>query len=212
MKAFALAIAAGLVATAIWAAATGLLDKDRDSALVSPPTPASTPAPTLGAPDESRRRSYTTAIEGTLYVAHVNSDPDWKEDLQADTGDELYLYAWYYNREDVTSGLYASNLTVQFIPSQTRAQQQWLGVRIFGDNTNVVKDWVRVHVPPGNVVVPVKGTATWRHNRAKDDEEARWVTQKIRGDLFGRGVILEDAGPCLLCEATVRVVLRVEPA
>ncbi len=87
-----------------------------------------------------------------------------------------------------------------------------MGVRIYGDNTNVVEKWVRIRVPVGAVVVNTADSALWRHNVNRRDAEAEWVTERMRGDFFGRGVALEDAGPCLLCEASVRVTLKVTPA
>lgn len=215
-RVLAIGVAASLIASAVWFGGGQLLQLFRESQWNQNPQTTAvdpTPEPRLSDRKQGKTKSYTTEIEGFLGIVHAaGTELDYSREITAETGDTLYLYAWYYNRENVNSGLYASNLTVQFIASETRGQDQWVGVRIYGDNTNLVKKWVKIHVPEGNIVVEVPGSATWRHNRSKVDDRPKWVTEHVPGDLFGRGVILEDAGPCLLCEASVRVLLKVKPA
>lgn len=152
----------------------------------------------------------TVKLEGDLRVAR-GSGP-YSDSITAKPGDELLVQAWYYNRENVDSGLYASNLTVQFRPPMARGERQQISVRIFGDNSNVVEDAVTILVPHGYVLTFIPRSATWRHNRGQSDARIDYVTDAISDAVFGRGQILEDAGPCLLCEATVRVRVRVAPA
>lgn len=156
-------------------------------------------------------RSSLVAIEGSLHVARATEHQDYAEGVSAVAGDRLIFQAWYYNRENVDSGRYASNLTVAFGGSSTRGREQLITVRIFGDNTNVVRDGAIVRVPDGHVVRLVSGSGMWRHN-AGNDQQPTWVEKEVGDELFGRGAILEDASPCLLCEATVSVIGVVEAA
>lgn len=180
------------------------------------------PTPDSGQPSDERTTvssepsTWATpsvvTIEGSLGVANqTRGDRGYASDLHAEANDRIVFQAYYNNRELVGSGRYASNLTVAFIESSTRGREQYVGMRVFGDNTNVVEDTVSVYVPEGHVVRLQAGSVLWRHN-VGSDREPRWVDHPVGDEVFGRGAILEDAGPCLLCNATVSVVGIVAPA
>lgn len=170
----------------------------------------SLPPPT-DLPESQNPGSVLTEIEGTLSVANVTrGDDDYADSVEASTGDYVKLQAWYYNRENVDSGLYANDLTVRIESPKTRQPQQRIAAEIFGTNTNHVDAAVTATVPKGHVVRLLPDTAKWRHN-AGTDSRPNWVTEPVEGrELLQYGAVIEDAPPCLQCEATVTVLGIVE--
>ncbi len=149
-------------------------------------------------------------IAGALSVLNVSRGESAYEDaVTAMSGEKVALSAWYYNQEDVDSGLYASALTVRFEPSKTRSADQVMYANISGSNTNKVTVSATVRVPEGHVVRLLPDTAEWRHN-AGTDLRPRLVTEPVGNEVLARGAVIEDAAPCLACEATVSVLGVVE--
>lgn len=187
-----IAIAIGLLGIAVTLMVAGLAELDGDAFPVAGTTQA-------------------VRIEGALGAANVTQgDTSYTKAVSAQSNDQIKLQAWYYNLENVASGLYAADLTVRFDVSTTRSTGQVTTVFITAANSNQVVASATVDVPPGHVLAFVPGSAKWRHNVGQD-EAPDWVTVEISDEVVNAGVRLEDAPPCLQCEATVTVILTVTP-
>lgn len=164
--------------------------------------------------EESSRAtpSRPVEIEGALSVANVTAgDTEYSDaPIVVNTGDLIELSAYYYNRENVDSGLYAAELEVRFELPETRSTAQTARVYITSSNSNDVVSSVSVTVPRYNVLNYVSGSAKWTHNETGKDINSRYITEKVSDTAVTNGVLLEDAPPCLKCEAYVTIQARVE--
>ena len=175
----------------------------------SPPRPTGAVSSTVPSSAVARK----VAMEGTLGAAIVTGGGlQYTGHVDAGPGAEVQLQGWYYNREEVDSGLYVGNLTVKFVVSNTRSTDQVATVYFTGSNTDGAMASATVTVPRGHVLQFVPGSAIWRHNTTQDDRSPRWVNTSLADEIVGAGVRLTDAGPCLMCEATVIVRARVVAA
>lgn len=150
-------------------------------------------------------------IEADAAVANVTrGDTEYQDVIDAAEGDIVKFQFWYYNRENVDSGRYANDLTIKVHPTETLSREQVIRAEVFGSNTNAVEVRTTVNVPERGLVVELQpGTATWRHNSAPENDSPAWETVDISDELYRAGVQLEDAGPCIYCEATVTVLGKI---
>ena len=153
-------------------------------------------------------------IEGVLSVANVTAgDTEYRsEPIIVDTGDLVKFSAYYYNRENVDSGLYAADLEVRFELPETRSTSQLARVYITSSNSNNVVSSVKLTVPKGTVLNYVSGSAKWTHNETGKDIDSRYITESVSDTAATNGVLLEDAPPCLKCEGYVTILARVTRA
>lgn len=153
-------------------------------------------------------------IEGALSVANVTAgDTEYSDaPIVANTGDLIKFSAYYYNRENVDSGLYAADLEVRFELPETRSTSQTARVYITSSSSNDIISSIAITVPRGNVLNYVNGSAKWTHNETGKDISSRYITEGVSDPAATNGVLLEDAPPCLKCDAYVTILARVELA
>lgn len=187
--------------------ASQIFGGEDDSAL--PPAASSTTSDPQTTSSES---AAAVSIEADIGIANVTAgDTDYRASVVASAGEVLKLQIWYYNREDVQSGLYAAALQVSVALPQTRSTDQQVSAQVRGQNTNVVDLAVAVQVPEGAVLTYISGSAKWRHVESiQADADVPYVTEVVNDSIVSTGVVLEDAPPCLRCEATVTILMSVE--
>jgi hypothetical protein len=140
----------------------------------------------------------------------TTGDDQYRRDsVTADIGDQLAVQVWYYNRENVDSGIFAESLLVRVEPPIGRHGPDHISATVAGRNTNQVGLRISVIIPENASIDYVPGSTTWRHNPSASDEEAKYVTEVVDDKIVDTGVILEDAGPCLNCEASLRLYFNV---
>ncbi|MFI7531481.1 hypothetical protein [Nocardia salmonicida] len=173
------------------------------------PTPGGGVIASCPAPPAPATRS-TVTIEAQLHVANVTKgNQEYSTEVVADLDDVVKFSAHYYNRGNVGTAA-AENLAVRFVPSVTRGPVHSIGVQVYGENTNMVNTSTTVRLPRRNLYVEfVPGSAKWTHNLTNVDAMPDWQTQPVCDEVAGRGAVIEDAGSCVLCEATVTILGRV---
>lgn len=179
-----------------------------------PPNPTSTAEPSAGPP--MRTEVVPHRLEGPSYevaggIANVTQGHvRYYGSVDAEIDDVVKVQGWYYNREDVDSGQYLANFWASIQLPQSRARQQTFTLTFGADNTAAdLTISVDVNVPRGGVLQYIPGSAKWRHNASKNDQRPQWTTEPVGDHIVENGIVLEDAAPCLQCEATVTVLARV---
>lgn len=188
-----------------------VVSSDGDPPNVTYPVPlTSSPSPNAPLPDRDVPR--TADIEIWVGAANVSDgDEDYRKEVSADIGDTIAFYIYYYNRENPQSGRYAKALSVRVThPTYGLGPETWTAT-VVAENSNREVDGALIRIPRKGYLKLIPGSVTWRHNQGTDDEPD-WITTRLNDQIVGKGITIEDAQPCVHCEATVRLLLKLKRA